>query len=96
MTICDYDQTMKSVKIAELKARLSEHLRQVRRGHVLTVFDRDTPIAQLAPYRNEADALRIRHALGRAASLQEVPLPPPLKIDIDVVDLLLEERQGER
>ncbi|MGH8503185.1 MAG: type II toxin-antitoxin system Phd/YefM family antitoxin [Gammaproteobacteria bacterium] len=87
---------MTTVKIAELKARLSEHLRQVRRGHVLTVLDRDTPIAQLAPYRKEADALRVRHPLGRVKSPHEVPLPPPLKLNIDVVSLLLEERQSER
>lgn len=86
---------MNTVRIAELKARLSEHLRQVRRGQVLTVLDRNTPIAQLTPYRDEADTLQIRHPSGRG-SLQEIPLPPPLEIEIDVVDLLLEERQGER
>jgi antitoxin (DNA-binding transcriptional repressor) of toxin-antitoxin stability system len=96
MTIHDYHMAMKSVKIAELKARLSEHLRQVRRGHVLTVLDRDTPVAQLAPYMKEADALRVRHPLRRVASLHEVPIPPPLKIDIDAADLLAEERQSER
>lgn len=87
---------MKTVKIAELKARLSEHLRQVRRGQVLTVLDRDTPIAQLAPYIKETDTLRVRHTLRRWASLQEVPLPSRLKINVDVVNLLPDERQSER
>lgn len=85
--------TTKTVRIAELKARLSEHLRQVRRGHVFTVLDRDTPVAQLAPYVKEGDALRVRQPLR---PLHAAPLPPPLKLDIDVVDLLLEERHGER
>ncbi len=40
MTTHDYSMTMKTVGIAELKARLSEHLRYVRRGHVLTILDR--------------------------------------------------------
>jgi prevent-host-death family protein len=87
---------MKSVKIAELKAKLSEHLRDVRRGRSVTVVDRETPIAKLIPYTSEAEGLTIRKPLRRRRSLQLVPLPAPLKLGIDVVDLLLEERQGER
>jgi antitoxin (DNA-binding transcriptional repressor) of toxin-antitoxin stability system len=34
---------MKTVRIAELKSRLSEHLRSVRKGRTLTILDRDTP-----------------------------------------------------
>ncbi len=95
MTSYDYYMTMTEVKIAELKARLSEYLRRVRRGHTLTVLDRDTPVARLVPYV-EQEPLRVREPLGRYATLQDVPLPPPLGVDFDVVDLLLEERQGER
>ena len=95
MTIHDYVVTMTQVRIAELKARLSEYLRRVRRGRSITVLDRDTPIARLVPYV-EGDLLRIREPQGLAASIQDVPLPPPLAIEIDVVELLLEERQGER
>lgn len=87
---------MKTVRIAELKARLSEYLREVRRGHALTVMDRHTPVASLIPYAPEGEPLEVRGPLGRSSSLQEVPLPPPLKLKVDVVDLLLEERQGER
>jgi prevent-host-death family protein len=87
---------MKKVKIAALKARLSEHLRQVRRGEAYTVMDRETPIARLVPYGAEAESLRVRKPLRRVPSLQDVALPPPLQIDIDAVDLLLEERQVDR
>jgi prevent-host-death family protein len=87
---------MKNVNIAELKAKLSEYLRQVRRGRVLTVMDRTTPIAELVPYRGASESIRIRHRLKNYSRLSRVPLPPPLEIDLDVVDLLLEERQGER
>jgi prevent-host-death family protein len=86
---------MKSVKIAELKAKLSEHLREVRRGHSLTVVDRDTPIAKLVPYTADAEGLAIRKPRGTSA-LRSVPLPRALGLDLDIVDLLLEERQGER
>jgi antitoxin (DNA-binding transcriptional repressor) of toxin-antitoxin stability system len=39
---------MSDVRIADLKARLSEHLRYVRNGEKMTVLDRDTPIARKA------------------------------------------------
>jgi prevent-host-death family protein len=87
---------MKSVRIAELKARLSEHLQEVRRGRSFTVMDRNTPIARVVPYGGQNEPLRVRRPLGRYPSLQRVPLPPPLKIDADPVELLLQERQGER
>jgi len=87
---------MKSVRIAELKARLSEHLREVRRGRSLTVLDRDTPIARLVPYGPEAGSLTVRRPLRKSPSLQGVPLPPPLRLAVDVVEVLLEDRQGER
>ena len=95
MTTHDYIMTMKTVRIAELKARLSEHLRYVRRGHVLTILDRDTPIARVVPMGG-ADALRVREPARRVRKLQDVSLPAPVRVDVDVVDLLLEERQGER
>ncbi len=96
MTSYDYYMTMKSVNVADLKARLSEHLRHVRRGHALTVLDRKTPIAKLIPYTDGSQSLRIRHPLGMIPRLHRVPMPQPLKLDVDIVDLLLEERQGER
>jgi len=52
---------MKSVRIAELKSRLSEHLRAVRNGETIAVLDRETPVAQIVPVR-ERVALRIRIA----------------------------------
>lgn len=87
---------MKAVRIAELKARLSEYLRAVRRGQALTVLDRQTPIARIVPYTSEALLLTVRRPLPDAPPIHRVPLPPPLGVGVDVVDLLLEERQGER
>jgi prevent-host-death family protein len=96
MTIYDYHMVMKPVRIADLKARLSEHLRGVRRGQPLTILDRDTPIARILPYSNDAAKLSIRHPRQSASALSKIPLPPPLKVDVDIVSLLMEERQGER
>ena len=87
---------MKHAKIAELKARLSEYLSEVRSGRPLVVMDRNTPITRLVPYAPEGEPLATRRPLGKSPSLQRVPLPRPLETGVDVVDLLLEERQGER
>src|SRR5437879_8662139 len=50
VTCHDYNVVMSNVRIADLKAHLSEHLRSVRNGGTLTVFDRDTPVARIVPY----------------------------------------------
>ncbi len=86
---------MKQVRIAELKARLSEYLRAVRRGETIAVLDRETPVAQIIPVRDRT-ALRIRKPTPGTPRPNRVRLPKPLKLDVDVVQLLLEERQGHR
>ena len=86
---------MKTVRIAELKARLSEYLREVRRGRTLTVLDRETPIARLVPYE-EAPALTVRRPRPGAPAPGDFLWPPPLDLKVDAVALLLEERQAGR
>ena len=86
---------MKAVRIAELKARLSEYLRAVRKGRSLTVLDRDTPIARVVPYEENMLGLVVRRARGKTP-IRKIKLPPPLKTKIDVVELLLIERQNDR
>lgn len=87
---------MSEVRVADLKSRLSEHLRNVRAGRSITVLDRSTPIARIIPYAEEGGALTVRHPLPGAPLLQQISLPPPMKLRRDIVALLLEERQGER
>ena len=87
---------MFNVRIADLKSRLSEHLRHVRRGRSLTVLDRDTPIAKIVPYGENCSLITVRTPIPGAQKLHKIPLPPPLKLRKDIVDLLLEERQSER
>ena len=86
---------MKQVRIADLKSRLSEYLRAVRRGETITVLDRNTPIAHLVPV-HDRPALRVRKPLPGAPRLNRVRLPKPAKVKIDIVKLLLEERQSHR
>jgi len=96
MTSYGHDLVMKRVRIAELKARLSEHVREVRRGASYAVMDRETPVARLVPYGTEGEGLRVRPPRGRYPSLQKVPLPPPARIKGDAVELLLEDRGADR
>ena len=86
---------MREVRIAELKARLSQYLRAVRGGETIAVFDRETPVAQIVPVRDRT-ALRIRKPAPGTPPPNRVPLPKLLKSTIDVVQLLLEERQLHR
>lgn len=96
VTISDYIVVMEGVKIAELKAKLSEYLRRVRRGHSVTILDRETPIARIVPYRPDAATLTIRRPAPGSGKPSAVRLPPPLKTNIDIVTLLMEERQPHR
>jgi prevent-host-death family protein len=82
----------RTVKVAELKARLSDYLRSARRGHPVIVCDRDTPIARLVPYETRTD-LVVRESLR---PLHEVRLPPPLNRSVDSLAALLKERQPSR
>ena len=79
---------MSDVGIAELKARLSEHLRAVRNGGTLTVLDRDTPIARIIPYA--AQPLEIRRARRR---VRDVKLPPKPAKRTDSLAVLVDDRR---
>ncbi|GJL49910.1 MAG: hypothetical protein NPIRA01_11370 [Nitrospirales bacterium] len=92
----DYNIVMKNVGIADLKSHLSEHLRHVRRGKSLTILDRDTPIARVVPFHEQGGVLNVRSPLPHSPKLQQISLPPPLRLRKDIVTLLLEERQTER
>jgi prevent-host-death family protein len=79
---------MSNVRIADLKARLSEHLRSVRDGGTLTVFDRDTPVARIVPYA--AQLLEIRKAKRR---IRDLKLPPRPAKRADSLAILVEGRR---
>ncbi|MES2176763.1 MAG: type II toxin-antitoxin system prevent-host-death family antitoxin [Gemmatimonadota bacterium] len=86
--------TMSDIGVAELKAKLSEYLRAVRRGQEVTVMDRDTPIARLVPYA-PSGPLVVREPVSRYRSLADIALPPRPGMTIDPVELLLEDRRGD-
>jgi prevent-host-death family protein len=83
---------MDTVTVAELKARLSHYLREVREGRSFTVLSRDIPVATLGPYDPlQADDLEIIEPTEDPALWGQIDLPP-LGRSIDVVALLREDR----
>jgi prevent-host-death family protein len=79
---------MSDVRIADLKARLSEHLRSVRNGGTVTVLDRNTPIARIIPI--DPPSLEMRRATRR---LRDLKLPPRPSKRTDSTAGLVEDRR---
>ena len=79
---------MKTMTISYFKAHISEQLRKVRKGARIVISDRDTPIAEVTPYRPEPALLTVR---GPLVTPFAVP-PSSLKIDHDPMEYLLEDR----
>jgi prevent-host-death family protein len=83
---------MKRVKIAELKDRLSEHLRAVEKGAEVVVTDRDRPIARLVPVDQPGRRLRLLPPKRDWADVRG-KRHRPARWNISSTELLLEERQ---
>ena len=60
---------MKTVGIAELKAKLSEHLRRVKRGEHVIIEERGAPIAEIQPIQGQPTRLQIRPATRKLAQV---------------------------
>jgi prevent-host-death family protein len=84
---------MNSVKIASLKAHLSRYLRVVRAGQVVTVFDRNAPVARLVPV-DTTDDFVITMPAPNAQPIGRIKLPRRSRKPAgpDIVCLLMEDR----
>lgn len=80
---------MKTITISAFKAHLSAELRKVRRGGRVVISDRDTPIAEVVPFRGE-DTPTLGIRLPDAVPF-EIPRSS-LRIEHDPVAYLLEDR----
>ena len=74
VAVSDHSLTMRQVGIAELKSRVSEYLRAVRRRETISVLDRETPVAQIVPVR-EKSRLDIRKPTPVSPPPNRVQLP---------------------
>ena len=77
--------------VSELKAKLSAYLSAVRKGEVVVVYDRETPIARLVPYTRDTDDLGIEEP-AITDRKHAWPKPVRLRKKVDVVRLLREDR----
>ena len=71
--IIGYNDGVKTVKISDLKARLSAHLQHVRDGEEVLICDRNKPVARIVPIRGEDYSRQEQRLIARGA------LKPPLK-----------------
>jgi hypothetical protein len=64
-------------------------------GETISVLDRQTPVAEIVPVQQKS-ALRIRKPAPGTPPPNRVQLPKPMPLSLDIVELLMEERQGHR
>ncbi len=94
---------MTQVSVSELKTRLSQYLREVRRGGEVQILDRGRPVARLTGLpgpRAEPDEERLERLeragivrRGRGNIAQYLKEHPPLKLGTDLSAALQEERE---
>jgi prevent-host-death family protein len=87
---------MRTVKIAELKNRLSEHLRAVEKGTVseVIVTDRGRPVARIVPIQSSPPRVTIRPPKVPFAEVRSLRFEPA-NWPVSSLELLREER-GDR
>ncbi|MDQ3311077.1 MAG: type II toxin-antitoxin system prevent-host-death family antitoxin [Actinomycetota bacterium] len=90
---------MSTVSVSQLKARLSEYLREVRRGGEVHVLDRGEPVAKItaivdAGAAGDERARLIRSGMVRPGSGDARPVLEHHPIDLGggVVDIVIEDR----
>ena len=98
--------SVRTVGLRELKNRLSEYVRQVRRGRAILVTDRGQVVAELRPPGVSLPELESHGglaALARRGSLtlgapNEARLYPPMpqRLPRSKAERLLDEERGER
>jgi prevent-host-death family protein len=76
------EKSREKANVAQLKARLSEYVRQVKGGGEVIITERGVPVARLVPLdtderRASREQRLIRSGVLRAASNQSLKLTPP-------------------
>jgi antitoxin (DNA-binding transcriptional repressor) of toxin-antitoxin stability system len=85
---------MSQVKISELKARLSAHVRAAEAGRVITIMDRSRAVARLGPISTHEPGLEVIPAMRPFKSVRNVRLPATTS-KVDSLRALRAER-GDR
>lgn len=103
----NYFESMRTVGIKELKARLSEYIRAVRNGETVLVTHHDEVVAELCPPRRAAPAGELEdrlQALAEAGELTRARVPKEgwrwrvrgLGLPAGTAEAVLDDLRGER
>jgi len=93
---------MSTASVSDLKARLSEYLREIKRGGEVQVLERGVPIARLTAISATDPALSDAVARRRQRLIADGTLRPgsgrldphpPIKIDLDLGNALQQNRE---
>lgn len=87
------NENQSGVGIRDLRDNLSRHLKTVKAGGEITVTDHGRPVARLVPFDGITKFDRLV-AEGRITPAKQPkrPLPPPLRIEGGLSDLIKEQR----
>lgn len=78
---------MQRAQVAHLKAHLSKYLADVRDGDTVVVYDRNTPIARVIPFREDSDGFVV-HEPARPPRHLKTVRGVATRRSVDVVRLL--------
>ena len=105
-TYYGYHGHVKKANISTLKNNLSEHIRFVRAGGTVRIYDRDTPVAEISPISQRSlpsarlEQLEREGAVRRpkkgAQAVTAILARQPVRSSASVLAALLEERKGGR
>ena len=80
--------------ISQVKVHFSEYLKTVQEGHVVTVTNRDQPVAKIVPFSQGAATFRVRKPFASPRDLGALlNLPPVQGKGTDTLSILLEDRR---
>lgn len=95
---------MKRVSVSDLKNKLSEYLRLVKKGETVEILERNIPIARIEAVKRTKDwhdaTLQELERRGIVRPPEEEPDPhfldkhPPTPCSVDAVKILIEQRGG--
>lgn len=80
--------------VAELKARLSHYLREVKKGRAVEVLEHKTSVARLVP--PEARPSKTLVIQEPTLDIKDVVLPRPVRTKVSSLELLLQDRRRGR
>jgi prevent-host-death family protein len=84
------------VGIAELKGKLSEYLRAVRKGGEVVIKDRETPIARLVPYEKSRPRLETIPPTMSLKEMDKLPFFRPKGLKPGDLEKALREERKDR